>query len=649
MCGEPSPSGRIAWETACAQRALRDFRATERALGAILTSGDRRVARSGSSPPLTVPVSTPLARLTERNGRPTYLIRAESRSAEIRLEFTLDQVASMLETPAGLGASGDMFLRDASGTFLTPPRFGGAAVPVAFTEWSHGCGLDPSEWVDIDYRGIETVHGLRAVPGFAEPVCVDTHFSHAEALAPADALLADLGTRALQLAVVGIVLALVAAHWMSAPVQRLAAAVRAVERGEFATPMHPRGPTEIRQLATAFGGMARALGEQMAREQRARRDAETANRAKDDFLAVLSHELRTPLTSTLGWTRLLRRGGLDGPHADRAITAIERSAKTQKRLIEDLLDVSRIIAGRLQLDRAEIRLADPVRHAVDELRPMAQERDVEVETLVESSPTLAADALRVEQIVTNLLSNAIKFTPAKGRVTVRVREEGPWAEVVVSDTGVGIAREFLPHVFEPFQQGDAGPRRAFGGLGLGLSIVQHLVRLHGGTITASSPGRGAGATFLVRLPLKPSAMQPTAAGTAAASSAKNPQHRLDNLRVLVVEDDEETRQIVTALIEDAGAKVDGVASAAEGRERLTAYQYSVIVSDLAMPHEDGFSFMRAVRTANATVPALALTALARREDAAAAYAAGFQVCLTKPVDRDRLIGAIAELAVPQSA
>jgi signal transduction histidine kinase len=258
----------------------------------------------------------------------------------------------------------------------------------------------------------------------------------------------------------------------------------------------------------------------MAREQRARYDAESANRAKDEFLAVLSHELRTPLTSTLGWTRLLRHAGVNSSQAERAISAIERSAQMQKRLIEDLLDVSRIIAGRLQLDRAPVRIIDPIRAAVEELRPIAQDKNIRLETAFESAPTLEADAVRLQQIVTNLLTNAIKFTPPGGQVTVRVREADRGAEIEVSDTGVGIAPEFLPHVFEPFRQGDAGPRRAYGGLGLGLSIVHHLVKLHGGTIEASSHGPATGATFRVRLPL-------AAAGGAAAS---NPRRGIDTVR-----------------------------------------------------------------------------------------------------------------------
>jgi len=651
LCGEATPAGRTAWEIGCAQRALRDLRATERALGAMLTNRGHRIGRSGAVPSDALAVPAPLARLNTRGRQVTYLIRAENNDTAVTLEFTLGEIALLLDQPVGLGTNGEMFLRDAPGTFLTPTRFGSGSVPPAIAEWRPTCGVSPSDWIDIDYRGLAAVHGVHEVHAFAEPVCVEAHVSHAEALAPADTLLADLRDRAIQLAIIGIVLALVAAHWMSAPVQRLAASARALERGEFATPIRAGGPSEVKALGAAFAAMARALGEQVAREQRAREEAETANRAKDEFLAVLSHELRTPLTSTLGWARLLHHGSVNSSQAQRAIAAIERSAETQKRLIEDLLDVSRIIAGRLQLDRSPVRLIDPVRAAVEELRPIAQDKGVAIETLYDCSMTLNADALRLQQIVTNLLANAVKFTPGGGRVSVHVREDGDDAEITIADTGAGIAPEFIAHVFEPFRQADAGPRRAYGGLGLGLAIVQHLVRLHGGTIEATSKGPGYGATFRVRLPVRQSdasavTIQPR---TDPLRYAQTGDLRLDNLRILVVEDDEETRHVIAALIEDAGARVDSVASAAEGRRQLRAHNYSALVSDLAMPYEDGYSFMRTVRRSTPSVPALALTALARGEDADAAYEAGFQICLTKPVEREKLIRAIAELTLRKSA
>ena len=502
LCGEETGSG-IAWELGCARRALRELRASEHATGALLTSRRRRIARTGVALPDRLPIPTPLARLIERDGEMTYVILAQDRGASVRLQFGLRDLSPLLDQALVGGASGELFLRGSTGGFLTSPRFGSAAAQPPPAEPSLSCASGPAEWSGIDYRGVDTIHAVHSVPAFGEPVCVDAHISHQEALAPAGVLLVALLTPGALFAAMGGVLALVAAHWMTAPVQRLAASARALHGGDFARPIPTGGPTEIRALARALDGMARALGEQITGAQRARHDAETANHAKDEFLAVLSHELSTPLTSTLGWLRLLRGGRLEAAKADQAIVAIERSAQKQKRLVEDLLDVSRIVAGRLHLDLAMVELTDPVRAAVEELRLIAGEKGVALESVFEATPIVSADPFRIQQIVTNLVTNAIKFTSAGGRVTIRVRAVDECAELGVFDTGVGIPAEFLPRVFEPFQQADRGPQRAYGGLGLGLSIVHHLVRLHGGVIQATSMGPGCGASFVVRLPLAP--------------------------------------------------------------------------------------------------------------------------------------------------
>ena len=648
LCGEETPSGRIAWELGCAQRALRELRASERAVAALLTNGRRRIARSGPAIVDNAPVPSPLARVVGGSGEATYVISAENKGAAVRLVFSMRDLAALFEQPLGLGASGEVFLRNANSGVLTPLRFTLTPQVAVFAEGSHPCAWRASEWIDLDYRGVNTVHGTHPIDAFVQPLCVDAHVSYEEALAPAAALIVDLVTRATLFAVVGVLLALVAAHWMSVPVQRLAASARALESGDFARPISSSGPSEIRALARAFATMSRALGEQMTRAQRARQSAETANHAKDEFLAVLSHELRTPLTSTLGWARLLRQGRLGPAQADRAIGAIERSAQMQKRLIEDLLDVSRIIAGRLELEPTVLRVTDPVKAAIEDLRPMADEKRIILETAFETEPSITADGMRLQQIMANLLTNAIKFTPPEGHVSVRVTAAGGHAVIAVSDTGIGIPAEFLPHMFEPFRQADGGPRRTHGGLGLGLSIVHHLVRLHAGTVEATSQGPGTGATFVVRLPLAATAVETAREEpTVDGRFARAPQ--LDRVRVLVVEDDDDARHLVAALLQEAGAQVDDVATAAEGRQRLDAHRYSAIVSDLAMPEEDGYAFMRAVRAFSATVPAVALTALTRAEDAAAAYAAGFQICLTKPIDREKLIAAVAELTRCESS
>jgi HAMP domain-containing protein len=355
LCAEVTPAGARAWELGCARRAVREFRASERAAGVSLSNRRGRIARSGAAILGDVPIPSPLARLIARDGQTRYTILAENQNTAVRLQFTLGELSALFEQPVGLGTSGEVFLSDSSGTILTPTRFRAATVPGALAA-GHSCASGPFERHDVDYRGVGVIQGAVSVSAFAQPLCVDAHVSLQEALAPAADLLGDLIRRTALLCGVGALLGLLAAYRISAPVQRLAASARALEGGDFARPIPMSGPSEIQALARALERMARELGEQMARARRARQDAEHANRAKDDFLAVLSHELRTPLTSTLGWTRLLRHKRFNAQQTDQAIGAIERSAQTQKRLIEDLLDVSRIVAGRLQLDLTMVRV-----------------------------------------------------------------------------------------------------------------------------------------------------------------------------------------------------------------------------------------------------------------------------------------------------
>jgi signal transduction histidine kinase/BarA-like signal transduction histidine kinase len=646
LCGENRLSGGIAWELDCARRALREMRESERAVGAALTSRRRRIALSGVAPSFDLPVPAPLARLDETTGLRFYVIHADHRDASVRLVFRVADFEPLFGQPLGLGAHGDIFLRASDGTLLTPSRSEAPAAATMLVETGHSCTTEEDEWVDVDHRGIPTIHGTRAVSAFVQPLCVEAHIARAESLAPAADLLNDLLRQGAIFALAGALLMLIPSHWMAASLQRLAASARALTDGDFTQPIPASGPSEVRSLARTFATMKRALAEQMRRAQHARQEAETANHAKDEFLAVLSHELRTPLTSTLGWIRLLREKNLKGPQVDRAIAAIERSAQTQERLIEDLLDVSQIIAGRLQLERTAVCLNDPVRTALDELRPSAAEKGVALRVTLEESPIVDADPLRIQQIVANLLTNAIKFTPAGGTVTLSVQERADYAEVIVTDTGIGISPDFLPHVFDPFKQADAGPRRVHGGLGLGLSIVKHLVTLHGGSVDAASRGPGTGSTFAVRLPLAATAIVTNARSSAARSGEATGveyARTLDALRLLIVDDDNETRQLVSVLLEEAGAEVDVAATAAEGRQRLEEAHYSAIIADLMMPQEDGYAFMRALRARRATMPALALTALARQQDAEAAYDAGFQAFLSKPVDREALIATVAAL------
>ena len=381
-------------------------------------------------------------------------------------------------------------------------------------------------------------------------------------------------------------------------------------------------------------------------ERRHTAEMEAANRLKDQFLATLSHELRTPLNAILGWAEMLRSNSLHHSRRERAADAIFNNATRQARLIEELLDMARIMAGKLRLEMGEVDPGDLVRGALEIVHPDAAAKQIAIAVAVDpAAGLLRGDGSRLQQVLWNLLSNAVKFTPVGGRIAVRVAGGGARASVTVTDSGDGIPPEFLPAVFEPFRQADASPTRTYGGLGLGLAIVKHLVEAHGGTIAASSEGRGRGATFTVTLPATP---RPAGQRSPALDApGPPPPSSLDGLSVLVVDDDEASRTVAAAHLESHRATVLTAASAAEAIGLLSRARVDVLLADVAMPGEDGYSLLRKLRsqeTAVRTIPAAALTAFAREEDRRAALEAGFQLHLSKPIDAASLVSAVAALA-----
>ena len=391
----------------------------------------------------------------------------------------------------------------------------------------------------------------------------------------------------------------------------------------------------------------------LAGEQAARTEAEAANRAKDQFLAMLSHELRTPLNAVYGFARMLQAGQLDADAAPRALDAIVRNANAQVQLIDDLLDVSRVITGKLRLDVRSVDLKAVVDGALDTVRPAAEAKGIPLRSVLDPrAGPITGDPDRLQQIVWNLLANAVKFTPKGGQVQVHLQRVNSHVEIVVSDTGEGIAPDVLPFIFERFWQGDRSSTRSHAGLGLGLALVKHLVELHGGTVVAQSPGVGRGATFVVTLPLTIAQLPPEAVRrvhpTAASAEAPHVGARLDGLRVLVVDDDPDAVDLMSAILTGAGAVVSGARSAPEALERLRAWRPDVLVSDIEMPEEDGYSFIRKVRALDEArggkTPAIALTAYGRRQDRVLSLSAGFSMHVPKPVDPGEFTTIIASLA-----
>ncbi len=404
----------------------------------------------------------------------------------------------------------------------------------------------------------------------------------------------------------------------------------------------------------------------VASEQALRNEAEAANRAKDLFLATLSHEMRTPLSAIVSWLSILRHGNVTAKHLEEGLDVIERNTRAQVQLIDDVLDVSRIVSGKLSVEIRQCDLADVITAGTNAVRAGAEARGTTLHLQLEpSARAVWCDGPRIQQVVWNLVSNAVKFTPKGGRVDVTSSRDQSSFQIQVSDTGQGIAAELLPFVFDRFRQADSSTRRRFGGLGLGLSIVKHIVEAHGGTVDATSPGQGQGSTFTVRLPVR--AVRPSEDPEEALAShahwagERGSDHgapiaplshmaRLEGVRVLVVDDELDARRVLALVLRQAGSIVTAAGSVAEAIEVLLTARPDVLVSDLGMPGQDGFDLIRHVRDHGHDahdLPAIALTAHAQTDHARLALSAGFQVHVSKPVDPHELTSIIARLARPE--
>jgi signal transduction histidine kinase len=471
-----------------------------------------------------------------------------------------------------------------------------------------------------------------------------------------------------------MVLAVVAARWATGPLRLVRQTAQAIAAGDVSRRVGLHQGDEVGELAAAFDAMAAAVerqgdelrrhAEELEQTVEARTaalraseaelrvlyaQAEEANRLKDEFLSTVSHELRTPLNAILGWTWLLAGGSLDRKGTERAIATVERNARAQGQIIDDLLDVSRIVTGKLLLTRRPVDLAEVIEATLDTVRPAADAKGIRLDLRLGAAPVLG-DAARLQQVSWNLLSNAVKFTPVGGRVEVVVeplQEAGAQGaktvELRVSDSGSGIPAAFLPHVFDRFRQADSSSTRAHGGLGLGLAIVRHLIELHGGTVRAESPGEGQGATFRVHLPAapaaEPSASHEAAPGKHVAADA------LRGLRVLVVDDEPDARDVIAVVLGRYGAEVQACDSADQGLALLESTSPDLLVADLGMPGRDGYDLIHDIRNGpHAHLPALALSAYAGEADRRRALAAGFQVHLAKPAAPEDLAAAVARLA-----
>ncbi|HEX3556296.1 MAG TPA: CHASE3 domain-containing protein [Thermoanaerobaculia bacterium] len=426
------------------------------------------------------------------------------------------------------------------------------------------------------------------------------------------------------------------------PIEDSAAPIKDAEGNTVGVVLVFRDVSERKQLEREHDRLT--AGERLARIQ-----AEEANRAKDEFLATVSHELRNPLNAIGGWTVILRTGTASRETSIHAAEVIERNARALSKIVEDILDVSRIVTGKLHVEPREMELPPVVGAAVEALRPAAEAKQIRLVADLGPAGPVWGDPDRLQQVVWNLVANAVKFTPKGGEVAVRLHRVGSQVEIIVRDDGAGISGDLLPHVFDRFRQADSSTTRRHGGLGLGLAIVRHLVELHGGTVAVASDGDGQGSTFTVRLPVRPLA---ETAGTEPEAPLPAPAAEpvLRGLRIVVVEDDPDSLEMVCALLAQSGAEVRGASSTVEGLAAVEQWRPDLLVSDLGMPEEDGYALIRKVRALPAErsgqVPAVALTARTRTEDRIAALAAGFQMHVAKPVESAELLAVATSLAKP---
>ncbi len=436
-------------------------------------------------------------------------------------------------------------------------------------------------------------------------------------------------------------------------------AVQAQTMSEETREETTRAKTEIEELMGQVREAHERLVAATAHAQTMAEEAERANRLKDEFLGTISHELRTPLNAILGYARMLHVGAIERDRETRAAAIIERNATALTQIVEDVLDVSRIISGKTRLNIQRVELAEVVNDSVAAIRPAIDAKGVMVLTVAEPRhPIVSGDPDRLQQVVWNLLSNAVKFTPSGGRVHVWLERTNSHVEIVVRDTGRGIRPDFLPHVFERFRQADSRPSREYGGLGLGLAISRHIVELHGGTIYAASDGEGKGATFRVRLPLMMAATEPRREATRGPQRTEprggdTTLARLDGIHVLAVDDEEDSLTLLRDILETAGAQVTAVASSQEALDAVEKKAPSVVIADIGLPGTDGFELIRRIRQwperSIREMPAAALTAYARSEDRLRALRSGFHMHLAKPVDPGELVAAVAALARGEDA
>ena len=642
LCAERNPSGTLGLEDQCMRAAVVGLHRSERATTTDIRYRERRRVIQGERIVIDTPLPGQLAKINARSGRGRYAMRAARGDLAVEVQFDLDDINSIFQDRAGLEVHGETFLTDPFGYRLTLEKYAApSGFPVDMSTVKQCLGGATLAKLTTDYRAVDVISGVR--PSAVASGCIVANVMYDDTTLPVRRLGSMMAYAAVVLGLLGGVVSVIVAGLVTRPIKRLAVAARSLADGNLDAPVPVTGASEVRQLSKTLSNMATSIRDLVRREQALRTQAEAASRTKDDFLATLSHELRTPLNAILGWASILARTDQDRARVSHAVKVIERNARVQSQMVEELLDVSRIATGRVRLNIADVLIAPAIDAALESVRPAADAKNVTLKKQLDPAvKTTRADARRLQQIIWNLLSNAVRFTPGGGHVEVTVRAADPgFLELIVADSGCGIDADFLPHVFERFRQADSSTTRTHGGLGLGLAIVHDLVGMHGGTVHAESAGVGQGTTFTVRLP---AATQRKTDSTAAAWPRQ--AARLTGANVLIVDDDPDAREVLRMILEDAGARVTTTSSARETREVMGDLNPDLLIADIGMPGEDGYSLIVSIRNHGkglSEVPAIALTAHTRPEDVEHALASGFQIHMAKPVDSSRLVDSIASL------
>lgn len=645
ICAEGSSS----MET-CLRGVFQHFTRTTEAAGVQFIPLVGEPINVGAEPSIFASIPLPTEKEVARLGRGTdqqvyVVVRATTPKGEIRAEFPAKQIQSIFTDRDGLGQSGEAFLTDASGYFLTATSYSGPighSEPIKATPIVRCLSGKAGESLGPDFLNVEKVHAFRPVEEIGGG-CLMANIGETEAFAKSTKLVKNISEVIIITFLTAIALAYLASRWLTYPIRQLVLKAEALQADQFSKQKLVDGPKEIRSFDQAFLKMTNSLVSEIHERKQGQIELARAIKGRDEFLATLSHELRTPMNIIMGWIEILKTEGPTSLLFTKATETLERNAIIQKNLIDDLLDVSRIINGKFQMSKEPVDLSSIIRLTCEGLRPLAEQKNIRLHcAFTNERIQVSGDSTKLSQVVTNFVQNALKFTNSGGEITATLSVHAGTARFELRDTGIGIDAEFLPHVFDRLKQEGMGTTRVHSGLGLGLGICKHIVEAHDGKISVSSPGRNQGATFTVDVPVDQTIYE------TQIISLENRllENRSSGYHVLIVDDSPDILFLLRAWLEHDGFMVSQADSAREGLKVFQEVQPDIILSDISMPIEDGYQFIAHIRNLpgeGRTVPAIALTAYASEEEKNKAVSSGFHMHVSKPTSKKIILQAVRSL------